>query len=496
MLATFLRRLSYFNNSHAREYELLSSTTTSSSSSLSSPTTSLPRRKKWRRVPRITPRRVVCVLLSIPVLLALGVLWSGVPPLYEDVRRYEKRLPQHAWGVLEKGRNETEGRGRGGDEGELYLRFPGHIWGHGFNNVLQEYLLTSYIAHESGRTFVFEDYTWSHLPLPYTIYDFALRNTRIPLNAFISGPTAGGSVSSSSSQPNTQGKEKHLAISASYYAQLCSSTEEEEIDAADAPKGADGVELVRWWRERLRGVNERGVRCGKGRRRVVDRYFFGSPRVLTLWPEFSKSPILREFKWSPLVTSAILRNFWLFSPQEPSSAPPQPREDVIPSLVAVHLRRGDYKRHCPRLYNWGLSYMGLNTFPGLLDTFDRTQFNVSYLKEYYLQHCLPTIPQLVQRLHEVREDNPTLKRVYVLSNAWPSFLNELKKELWKDGWGDVGDSYDLTLDSEQRGVAAAVDMGVAERAEVFLGNGFSSLSANIVMLRIAKGMRVSSNRFL
>ncbi|KAF8982702.1 hypothetical protein BDQ17DRAFT_1437760 [Cyathus striatus] len=152
MLATFLRRLLYFTNSHAREYELLSTTTTSSSSSLSSPTTSLPRRKKWRKVPRITLRRVVFVLLSIPVLLALGVLWSGVPLLYEDVRS----------------------------------------------------LLTSYIAHESGRTFVFEDYTWSHLPLPYTIYDFALRSTRIPLNAFISEPTAGGSVSSPSSSPNTE----------------------------------------------------------------------------------------------------------------------------------------------------------------------------------------------------------------------------------------------------------------------------------------------------
>ncbi|KAF8989280.1 hypothetical protein BDQ17DRAFT_1547623 [Cyathus striatus] len=82
----------------------------------------------------------------------------------------------------------------------------------------------------------------------------------IPLNAFISGPTAGGSVSSPSSPPNTQGKEKHLPISASYYTQLSSSAEE-EIDAADAPKGADGVGSVRWWRERLRGVNERGVRC-------------------------------------------------------------------------------------------------------------------------------------------------------------------------------------------------------------------------------------------
>src|SRR5258705_6123 len=50
----------------------------------------------------------------------------------------------------------------------------------------------SYLAYMANRSFVFEDYVWSHTPFPYTIYDFALRPKRIPLNAFISGPTAGG----------------------------------------------------------------------------------------------------------------------------------------------------------------------------------------------------------------------------------------------------------------------------------------------------------------
>jgi len=35
-----------------------------------------------------------------------------------------------------------------------------------------------------------------------------------------------------------------------------------------------------------------------------------------------------------------------------------------------------------------------------------------------------------------------------------------------------------------------------DKAEVFVGNGFSSLSANVVMLRMAKGLPVNSNRFL
>jgi hypothetical protein len=28
-------------------------------------------------------------------------------------------------------------------EGGLYLRFPGHLWGHGLNNILQETYVTS-----------------------------------------------------------------------------------------------------------------------------------------------------------------------------------------------------------------------------------------------------------------------------------------------------------------------------------------------------------------
>ena len=53
-----------------------------------------------------------------------------------------------------------------------------------------------YLAHRSNRVYVFEDYTWSHLPFPYTLYDFALRSTRIPLNAFVVGPLPGGPLPS------------------------------------------------------------------------------------------------------------------------------------------------------------------------------------------------------------------------------------------------------------------------------------------------------------
>lgn len=194
-------------------------------------------------------------------------------------------------------------------------------------------------------------------------------------------------------------------------------------------------------------------------------------------------------------------------------------------MVAVHLRRGDYKRHCPRLAGWHSIYMGFNNHPSLPDKFDPTPYfagtepeDPAATERYYLEHCLPTIEQVVKRLRDVRREHPELKRVYVLSNGWGWFLDSLKAELLKDGWGDLKSSLDVSLDREQNYVGMAVDMAIAEKAAVFVGNGvslpsrpqlllidadgvshflqFSSLSSNIVMLRMAKGLAPSTNRFL
>jgi len=53
-------------------------------------------------------------------------------------------------------------------------------------------------------------------------------------------------------------------------------------------------------------------------------------------------------------------------------------------------------------------------------------------------------------------------------------LNGLKGALQKDGWDDLKSSLDVRLDGEQNYVAMAVDMAIAEKAEVFVGNGVSA----------------------
>ena len=61
--------------------------------------------------------------------------------------------------------------------------------------------------------------------------------------------------------------------------------------------------------------------------------------------------------------------------------------------------------------------------------------------------------------------------MYVLSNEWAWALGELKDALAKDGWTDVVSTVDVQLDAEQYYVSMAVDMAIAARAEVFVGNG-------------------------
>ncbi|KAG6333974.1 hypothetical protein ID866_5110, partial [Astraeus odoratus] len=373
-----------------------------------------------------------------------------------------------------------------------------HLWGHGLNNVLQEALLMSYLAYVSNVSFVFEDYTWSHTPLPWTIHDFALRPARIPLNAIISGPTAGG--------PMPDGSDSPMAVSAQFYEHVCSGPGAKPyvLNSAFAPNDADGTAIIDWWSQQLASVSERCIEIDSTAHDIFDRFLFGGPRILTLWEPLTSSPILTEFAWSPLVQSAIIRNFALLQPHAVkdiyATSSPQP---TLHGLLAVHLRRGDYKRHCPNLAKWGARYMGINQHPLLRDRFDPFPYaNDSALNEdYYLSHCLPTTGEVVARLRTVKREYHTqsgrwLTRVYVMSNEWAWSIDDLRRALKEDGWEDVVSSIDLQLDAEQYYVSMAVDMAIAERAEVFVGNGFSSLSSNVVMLRMAKGMDVRSNRFL
>ncbi len=205
---------------------------------------------------------------------------------------------------------------------------------------------------------------------------------------------------------------------------------------------------------------------------------FGSKDLLSLWPSLSVSPILTSFAWSPLVQSAAMRNFLLHTPDSTTSLYIDNNAlSTSRGLVAIHLRRGDYIRHCPRLAKWNSTFMGYNQFPSLPDRFPLLPSTapLEEREEYYTEHCWPSVEQIVEKLAEVRRVFPGLKRVFALTNGWVWWVNQLRDALVKDGWEDMKSSLDVVLDREQSYVAVAVDMAIAERAEAIVGNGVSIL---------------------
>jgi hypothetical protein len=133
--------------------------------------------------------------------------------------------------------------------------------------------------------------------------------------------------------------------------------------------------------------------------------------------------------------------------------------------------------------------MGFNEFPGLPDRFlppavhSRGHAPPEELARYRAR-CFPEIGQIVSRVRDVRASllhTMTLRRVYVLTNGRPEWLQELKNILQEDAriqgmdeWEHIGTSRDLQLAREQRHNLQAVDMAIAQRSEVFLGNGVRS----------------------
>ncbi|KAI0964551.1 hypothetical protein AcW1_001343 [Taiwanofungus camphoratus] len=90
-----------------------------------------------------------------------------------------------------------------------------------------------------------------------------------------------------------------------------------------------------------------------------------------------------------------------------------------------------------------------------------------------------------------------LQNVYIMTNAPTSWVDKLKAALLRTNyWDNVASSRDLLVNLEQKYVKQAVDMLIGQRAQVFVGNGFSSLSGLVTMLRMANGIDPNANRVL
>jgi hypothetical protein len=146
-------------------------------------------------------------------------------------------------------------------------------------------------------------------------------------------------------------------------------------------------------------------------------------------------------------------------------------------MLAIHIRRGDYLVHCPNLAKWNSTYYGWAQLPTLPDSFSPLPDDVPDRIEKMLAHCLPTNEQIVRKIHDARDDyvnagpGRLLDVLYLLTNEQGVWLDELKVELKAAGWHTIVTTRDLQLDAEQTDVSMAIDMQLARKAAVFIGNG-------------------------
>lgn len=174
------------------------------------------------------------------------------------------------------------------------------------------------------------------------------------------------------------------------------------------------------------------------------------------------------------------------SPFEPplmaSSTHGLARYDTIPGLLVLHIRRGDFKSHCfDILARRGIGFTGFNSFPALTDHWalppDVSDWERRAL---YARRCFPDITAIVDRVEQVRAEEERagriLDKVYIMTNGSPKWVRELESALRaRNAWGHIASSRDLMLTPEQKYVSQSLDMLVAQRAQVLVGNGVSSL---------------------
>ncbi|PFH46472.1 hypothetical protein AMATHDRAFT_51022 [Amanita thiersii Skay4041] len=463
--------------------------------------------KIGRQPSQAFPRRYLRALLASALIA--GVFWylsrsstpERQPPLYEHFHDYEIHLPQH--------RDDLpfpEGQTR------KYIAVSNFQNGVGWGNVLQEMILNAFLAFSAKRSFVFYNYTWNHNNGDYSRYNGKLIPSRVPLSALLSGPLVGGEL-------GPEIKDIPRAISRDYFNQVC--TERTLIRGEEVknhlPNDATASQIVDAWVQKLNEVNSTCIEITRGSAQIFDYLcvllipdgyvrkshifvrLFGSKNVLDIWPALSQSPLISRFNWSPLIHSAYDGNRHLFEITSPKTRPmssllspiPSPPFAPLSNLLVVHLRRGDYTDHCNHLARWSSEYNGFNRFDELPDKFtvprggswgDNTPENF----DIYKSHCLPTIQQIVTKVADVKRRIPGLKRLYIMTNGKNQWLNELSEALQTSTkWDAISTTRDLSLTWEQKFVSQALDMYVGQRAHAFIGNGWSSLTSNIVMLRMA-----------
>lgn len=349
-------------------------------------------------------------------------------------------------------------------------------------------LMSAHLAYASKRAYVFQDYTWNAAHYPWPKYKSRDWPPRTPLNALIYGPTSGGLWSAGDDAPRS--------ISDKWFDIVCPKATRRIINTRDvkpAVQSSLGIEVFTHWKNILLEAPELCIEVvaaswkEDGHPQTFDLWLWGSDRILSLWENFSTSPTSQLLRTSPIVNAAVARNEYLFLPQGPRPAHPV-STDPYDRMLAMHIRRGDYNEACVHLAKWNSTFYSWNLLEALPDPFVPPSggswgWNTPENTAKYMEHCLPTFDAIVRKVRESRLEyinaapvgtqRRTLDVVFLLTNDRSEWLAQVKRALREDGWNTIVTSADLELDQEQIDVNMAVDMDIARRAAVFIGNGVS-----------------------
>ncbi|EIW79021.1 hypothetical protein CONPUDRAFT_126793 [Coniophora puteana RWD-64-598 SS2] len=434
--------------------------------------------------------------ISGQLRLELGVVQShsSLPPLYEAYRSREENLPHY-----EEYARRTDIK---------YLWSENFARSAGWGNIMQDFMMMALLAHATNRSHVFNDYVWDPNRGPYSDFNGKVIPSRIPLTAIVGGPMVGGDLPPEDTTPR--------AVSSSFFHEVCPNPtiiNVKDVNTDDMVYGdVPASSVLKTWIKKIDSIDDPCVKLAGDNPPIFEVWIYGDKkRMLTIWPYLSKTPVMTHWRWSPLVVDALKSNLRLFtstswfyplvSDTQESDAP-----DMIPGLLAIHVRRGDFANHCRHLATWSSDWNAFNSFPQFTDKFE-VPSDVGWgettpeNRAMYERRCYPSIDQIVEKVSQVRSDaRGSLKYLYIMTNGAMEWVDELKQAVQRatsgsQPWDSIASSRDLKLTWEQKYVAQSVDMYIAERAQVLIGNGWSSLTSNVNALRMVKKFSPDSARF-
>lgn len=161
---------------------------------------------------------------------------------------------------------------------------------------------------------------------------------------------------------------------------------------------------------------------------------------------------------------------------------------------------GDFEGHCHSLAEdhigfttWAtLPELQSSVFPPALDPLNQTSI---------FEHCYPTLERILATIDAHIRAKPHIRTIHVLHDgAWDHPLvyaqhyklaaaltdaSRAKNAGWEGGpIKRVTHSGKVPIRWGESDWAVAVDVELARRAEIFIGNGFSSLSTQVIALRL------------